>query len=156
MSEPLKLQPMTEADYLAWRTATVREYAEDKVLNGAWTQEESIARSEESFDRLLPVGLETPDNWLHTVRRREDDLVVGHLWFAKHERDAYLYDIVILEPYRRRGYGRGALRLFHAAARERGFVSTALHVFGHNTAARDFYLSEGYAITDLTMRKTLG
>lgn len=89
------------------------------------------------------------------MRRLADDLVVGYLWFAQHERDAYLYDIVILEPYRRQGHGRAALRLFHAAARERGFESTSLHVFGHNPAARDLYLSEGYAITDLTMRRTL-
>ena len=155
MSDTLELRRMSEAEYATWRSATVRDYADEKVMSGAWTREESLARSEESFDRLLPTGLDTPDHWLHTVRRVTDDEVVGYLWFAKHERDAYLYDIVILESYRRRGYGRSALRLFDAAARERGFTSTALHVFGYNTAARDLYLSEGYMITDLTMRKNL-
>lgn len=47
------------------------------------------------------------------------------------------------------------MRLLDTAASERGFGAIALHVFGHNPTARDLYLSEGYRITDLVMRKNL-
>lgn len=155
MKEIAKLRQMTADDYAAWRAATIPEYAEEKTVSGAWSRDEALQRATESLDSLLPAGLETPGHFLFTLRRTTDDALLGYLWFGRHERDAYLYDISILPEHRRQGHGRTLMRLLEQAVRERGFNSIALHVFGHNAAARDLYQSEGYVVTDLTMRKVL-
>ena len=41
-------------------------------------------------------------------------------------------------------------------ARRFGLTALALHVFGHNTAARALYEGIGYQITNINMRKDLG
>ena len=51
----------------------------------------------------------------------------------------------ILEPYRRRGYGRELIRLFEETARERGFSHTRIYTDRYeNDAAIAFYTSCGY------------
>ncbi|HSO28244.1 MAG TPA: GNAT family N-acetyltransferase, partial [Anaerolineales bacterium] len=69
---------------------------------------------------------------------------------------AFIYDFVIDEAYRRRGYGRLALLALEDKAREMGIDQIALHVFGHNHAARALYESVGYQVTNLQMAKALG
>lgn len=52
----IALQSISTSDYEDWWQIGVRDYAADKVDNGTWTAEESLARSEKSFRELLPVG----------------------------------------------------------------------------------------------------
>ena len=47
------------------------------------------------------------------------------------------------------------MQLLEIAAAQHGFYQISLHVFGENRIARELYLSVGYVITDLTMRKKL-
>jgi len=84
---------------------------------------------------------------------------VGALWFAAEEREggpwAFVYDVRIDNAYRRRGYGTQALEALEEEARELGLPRIALHVFGHNHAARAMYEKLGYEVVDLLMSKTL-
>jgi RimJ/RimL family protein N-acetyltransferase len=68
---------------------------------------------------------------------------------------AFIYDIEIYEPFRRRGYASQALLAAEDKARELGLKAIALHVFGYNTGARALYDKLGYRVTDLTMAKDL-
>lgn len=154
-SPALQLEPMSAADYADWRAICIPDYAAEKVAAGTWLEAEALQRSEETLNKLLPDGLATPEHWLFTLRAGLDGTRIGFLWFARHEHTAYLYDIYIAAEHRRRGYGAKAMQLLEQAAAERGFESITLHVFGHNAAARELYLKQGYAITDLTMRKEL-
>ena len=61
----LRLEPMDEATYVAWREATKREYATEKVKAGNWAETDADALAEEAFATLLPNGRETPG---HEVR----------------------------------------------------------------------------------------
>ncbi|MFI5356174.1 MAG: GNAT family N-acetyltransferase [Opitutales bacterium] len=151
----LGLQAMSAADYRDWMTIIVPDYAAEKVAGGAWPRAEALARSQEALAKLLPQGVATPENWLCTLVSADTRERAGFLWFARQEQTAYLYDLYILAAQRRRGYGRQAMQLLETKARTMGFAGIALHVFGHNEAARDLYLSEGYRITDLNMRKDL-
>lgn len=154
MSATAQLRPMTDADFAAWCAVIVPDYAAEKVANGAWRPEEALQRSQDTLQKLLPLGLGTPGQHLYTLHVAGD--AVGYVWFGAAERDAYLYDLYILPAHRRRGHGRTAMRLLEGEARAHGYGAIALHVFGHNTGARDLYLAAGYAITDLNMRKVLG
>jgi hypothetical protein len=42
----IRLEPMDEPTYQAWRDTTVREYAQEKVESGNWPAEGAVARSE--------------------------------------------------------------------------------------------------------------
>jgi ribosomal protein S18 acetylase RimI-like enzyme len=151
----LQIQAMSESDYTDWLANIIPEYAQEKVANGTWSEAESLQQSRDSINSLLPQGLATAQHYLFSLRLEETNERVGFLWFGRHEQSAYLYDISIAPAHRRQGYGRQAMQLLEVAAAERGFTQISLHVFGENRIARDLYLSVGYQITDLTMRKKL-
>lgn len=150
-----KLQPLSAGDYEDWWQISVRDYAADKVANGTWTDEESLARSEASFRTLLPQGRKTEGQYLFSIRLQENDQRVGFIWFGRYEEHAYVFDLYIAPEHRRCGYAREAMTCLEEEARQRGFSSIALHVFGANRAARDLYEQLGYGITDLSMRKKI-
>ena len=146
---------MSEQDFQDWRRIIVPDYAREKVASGAWTEAESLKKSMDELVGQLPLGLATPEHWLFSLQLVPEGARIGFLWFARQEGTAYLYDIYIAPEFRRQGHGRQAMQLFEVAAKAREFTHTALHVFGDNPGARDLYLSVGYRITDLNMRKDL-
>ncbi len=149
------LQSITAQDYEDWWQIGVRDYAADKVANGTWTAEESLSRSEESFEKLLPDGRVTEGQYLFSIRLRENDQRVGFIWLGRYEGEGYVYDLYIAPEHRRCGYAREAMTCLEHEARKHGFSTLSLHVFGSNNAARDLYEQLGYGITDLTMRKKI-
>jgi len=151
----LKLQPMSERDCQDWLAILIPEYAQEKVASGAWKAADALRRAEESTQKLLPEGVATPGQWLFSLRLTRSDERVGYLWLGESEGAAYVYDLYVYPEHRRQGYGSAAMQLVNGAARERGFDSVGLHVFGENHRARDLYLKQGYRITDLTMAKSL-
>jgi ribosomal protein S18 acetylase RimI-like enzyme len=87
------------------------------------------------------------------------ETAVGYLWFATLRRGskkaAHVYQLYVLEDYRRRGYGRAALLEAEVLARNSGHALLALNVFASNTAARALYASLGYATKTLSLAKEL-
>ena len=65
--------------------------------------------------------------------------------------EAFIYDIVIDEDRRGRGYGRATMLACVARARELGAQSIGLHVFGDNAVARGLYTSLGFVETNVQM-----
>ena len=149
------LQSMTESDYADWWQVGVRDYADDKIANGAWSKDEALGKSEDSFRELLPLGLETEGQYLFSIRLKDSGNRAGFLWFGRYEKQPYVYDLYIVPEHRRCGYARAAMALLEQEAAKRGFTDIGLHVFGQNSAARDLYEQLGYGITDMTMRKKI-
>lgn len=160
----IRLQTMTEAEYEVYLARTVVEYAAEHVRAGNWDEADALRLSQESFAKLLPEGVHSPQQHLYTlVAEDEADLPtptpVGILWFAEMDwggqQAAFIYDFYVDEAYRRRGFASAALRAVEDEVRALGVSRIGLHVFGHNHAARDLYSKLGYDITDLHMMKTL-
>ena len=153
------LIPMTEADYQVFLEQSIKDYAQDHVRNGRWSEEEALQQSRQEFQKYLPQGVQTPDNYLYMIVEEQTEQRVGILWFAMHtragKRQAFIYDVVIFEQFRRRGYATQAFHLLEERARELGATSIGLHVFGHNVAAREMYEKLGYVATNIQMVKTL-
>ncbi|MGH3359382.1 MAG: GNAT family N-acetyltransferase [Nocardioidaceae bacterium] len=150
------LEPMTTSEYRRWLEPTIVEYAQDKVASGEWAQDGSVARSRRAFRDLLPNGAATPDHRLFTARADGEEIGTLWLYVSAEHADAFIYDIAVHEPQRGRGLGRALLGAAETWSRERGMRSVSLHVFGHNAVARRLYVSAGYEVTDLSMRKLLG
>jgi len=146
---------MTPAEYEAWLAHLIEDYAAEKVAAGNWTTEEAPARAAEETRGQLPQGAATPGQHIYSIMAEGEPEPVGVLWFAVIEarRQAFIYDLEIHPPYRRRGYAEGAMRAAEGEVQALGLESIGLHVFGNNRAARALYEKLGYEVTNINMVK---
>ena len=106
----IQLLPMTQPEFDPWLAQSIIDYAADKVAAGAWPAGEAEDLSRADFNRLLPAGLASPNNYVYSIWSDDAplDAPVGVLWIAVQPRQptqAFIFDFIIFEPYRRRGYG---------------------------------------------------
>ena len=154
----ITLQSISPAEYKTWLTQAIREYADDKVGAGNWVAAEALDRSAAEFHRLLPDGPATPDNYVYSLAAAGEEAAVGVMWFAVPPWKppiAFIYDLLIYEAYRRRGYATLALQALEEKVRGLGLDRIGLHVFAHNPAGRALCEKAGYAVTDINMAKKL-
>ncbi len=108
---------------------------------------------------MLPAGVATPDNYLYILHDDATDTNVGRLWFAIREeagqRAAFVYDVHIFPAFQRRGYATQAFQALEQQAQALGLARIALHVFGHNHAARALYEKLGFVATNIMMSKAV-
>jgi GNAT superfamily N-acetyltransferase len=155
----LHLVPMTDAEFTAFLERTVAEYAAEKVRSGNWPAGDAAERSRQEHQRLLPQGLQTPNQHIYTLQVEGLPEPVGDVWLAVEahgeKRTGFIYDLYVQPAHRRRGYGRAAMLAAEAEARRLGCASLGLHVFAHNTAATELYHALGYQVTNIVMSKDL-
>ena len=141
--------------YLDW---AIDDYAAELERNGKATGEAAQGASRASFDSLLPDGLATVGHTLLVATNPDDGERVGVLWFGPSTDDpamAWIYDIMVDEDKRGRGWGRAIMRAFEGEARARGFARAGLNVYGDNHVARRLYESLGYLETARQLHKEL-
>lgn len=159
MIEMIQLQNMNNLDFEDYMASAITDYAVDKVAAGAWAKAESEQLSKEAFERLLPKGVNTENEYLFSILNSEASQKVGYLWFQLSEtllgKTAFILDFVIFEQYRGRGYGHQTLKVLEEVAKNLDIHKIALHVFAHNTTAIALYEKVGYKNTDITMAKYL-
>ncbi len=152
------LRKMTEPEYAVWLDALVPAYAADKVAVGRWSKQEAIELARKEYGELLPMGLETENNYLFAVLDQSGQ-PIGSLWFGEGQRVGYkvafVFDLVIETKYRRLGHAKRALLALEIEAAKRGLAGIALHVFGHNAGGRALYAELGYAPTNINLYKTI-
>ena len=155
----IRLVELDEAAYREYREHLVRDYAADKVRAGAWSEAEAGSRAANDVDGLLPEGTTTRNHFLYSIRDESATADVGTVWFALMDsgvgRLVWIYDIIINENFRRRGYATCTLELVEDRAGELGARSVELHVFGHNRGAQALYEKMGYGVTSITMAKPI-
>jgi ribosomal protein S18 acetylase RimI-like enzyme len=136
----IRLVPMSDAMYQTYLEVTVREYAEDKIKAGNWQPEEALERSAQEFRKYLPDGVATQDNYLYDIQDEALGITVGMIWLARLMQGTksiiFIYDFRIDEAHRRKGYGEQAMLTAEVQAKALSYDTIALHVFGHNHAAR--------------------
>jgi len=149
---------MTVAEYESWHPRSRALFAADKVKANGLTPEEAERVALESFNRLLPHGLSSLDNFLFTAKD-EQGLVLGFIWFnvrgSERNRSAFICDVIIEEPHRGQGHGRRMMTLIEDEIKKLGLQRVGLHVFGFNERAIHLYQSLGYFTTDLVMEKSI-
>ena len=156
----VRLRPMGEDEWDAWRTQSIHLYAEDMIRNEAmdWAGAQRAAARE--FDELLADGLGTVGHHVLVAEDAGSGERVGHLWYGPRSRQpdpevAWLYDIVVEPEIREHGYDRALLRLLEDEVRAQGFTRIELNVFGDNLPARHLYESAGYTEMARQMAKDL-
>ena len=155
----VRLESIEEPEYEAWLAWTVGDYAREKVQAGNYHADEALERAEKEFLELLPQGAATPGQHLFSIVDANSGDRVGVIWFAEMQRgprrEAFIYDLVVHEPFRRRGYARAAMIALEDVVRRLGIARIGLHVFGFNRGAWALYEQLGYEVTNVNMAKTI-
>lgn len=152
----IKLTKMTKKSFEDYMATSVEVFANEKVENGTWDKASSISNSKKEYDRLLPEGLQTPNNYFYSVLYHEK--IIGYIWIAKstdNENTAFIYDFEIYPEFQNLGFGTKVINLIEIQAKQLSFTSLALHVFGNNSRALHVYQKTGFQITDINMQKKL-
>jgi len=93
------LRPMTEAEYAAFVTVELDEYATDIARSSGMPLDAARERAHKQHEELLPQDLATPGHSFSVVVD-EAGRAVGRLWIGPHPQRpdvAYVYDIAIDE-----------------------------------------------------------
>ncbi len=155
----LQLVPMKEDVYLEYARHSPKEYAQEKVASGNWHADEALQRAEQEFRDQLPDGLWTKNHFFFTLLEKDTGQTVGIIWFMldlnRPNPVGFIFDFIIYESFRRKGYGLQALQAAEKQAREMGAKRMELHVFAFNRAARALYEKAGYRVTNLNMAKQI-
>lgn len=157
-TDTVRLAELDEAPFREYRKHLVCDYAADKVRAGVWSKSEAETNAAKEVDGLLPDGPSTRGHHLYSVRDESVPAEVGKLWISPRDsgRSLWIYDIIVHERFRRRGYASRILHLVEFKARELGVGKVELHVFGHNREARALYEKLGYTATSIVMAKPVG
>ncbi len=156
----VRLRPMREDEFDAWRSWAVREYADDMMRNRSMPDEAALSRAAKEMDELLTAGISTPG---HHLLVAEDDVTgdrVGYLWYGPRSSGAdpnvaWLYDVYVEEELRGGGLGRRLMEALEVQVRSDGHHRIELNVFGDNDRARRLYDSMGYREMARQMAKEL-
>ena len=151
------LMPMQKNEFDAFLEENIVRYAEEKVKSGNWQADDALERSRASFQKFLPNGLQSKDQYIFNIFDEEQNMKIGILWVEvkmdEPHRPAFIFDFVIDEPFRGKGFGKKSLTTLDEKLQEMGSESVALHVFGYNTTAFELYKKMGYEVTNINMRK---
>jgi GNAT superfamily N-acetyltransferase len=158
-TQRVTLRKMTPSEY---RAATEQREAESvRVLSKIMPEELARERVRLGTARFLPDGLDTADHHLLTAENESRE-AVGNAWVgpdpsraANNADSAWLYDINVFAPFRRRGYGSAILAAAEALIAREGKTALGLNVVGDNEAAIALYRRSGYDVTSMSMRKTV-
>jgi ribosomal protein S18 acetylase RimI-like enzyme len=135
----VRLEKMAAEDFDTYIEKLTANYAKDNVRSGRWTREEALEKSVSQINSLLPEGIETQNHVFFSIVDEGTGDVVGYIWLhvvpGEGPKKAFIYDLIIFEKFRKRGYGRAALVALEEYAKEKGIASISLHVFAHNAAA---------------------
>jgi len=156
----VRLVPMTESEFQIYRKHSIEGYAQDHVKAGNWDASDALQKAEKEFLQLLPDGIASKNQHLFTIEEGDTGAKIGLIWFAETEQAshpyAFIYDFLIYEEHRRKGYGKQALKALEEEVKKQGIETIGLHVFGHNQAAINLYLKAGFKMTNIQMAKKVG
>jgi GNAT superfamily N-acetyltransferase len=140
----LELRRMTEADFGAFMSSMVEDFAGELVGTGM-SEEAAARRSREQMAQLVPDGQQSPGMVFFTAR--VGGAPVGRLWLCTLDPMAFVYDVEVLEDQRRKGYGAAIMNAGALWSRDQGHAVLGLNVFAHNPGARALYDRLGYLVT---------
>ena len=94
--------------------------------------------SQREFASLLPQGPATENNHLFSLLPAYFSEPIGVIWVNTAAQKAFIYDFIIEEDQRGKGYGTKALQALEKWAVQQGITEIGLR-FAHNQSAYQLY-----------------
>ncbi|MGY6038589.1 GNAT family N-acetyltransferase [Aeromonas sp. AE23HZ002T15] len=167
----VRLIPMGEADFPAYRAYFIDDYAQDLASNHGLTLADARQQAEVSLQQYLPRGAATLDQSLLCIIPVSNTMsgntgnevtstasIAGYLWHCVDgtAHTTFIYDFYILPAHRGQGYGKAAMAALEAELKCLGVSQIKLRVAYDNPKARALYEELDFHITGYNMAKTLG
>ncbi len=148
---------MEESQFTEYIGAGSESYAQDIARNYKRPIDQVRVEAKNQLKSLLPKGMQTERHFFYDILDRSTNQRVGSLWvnLEPDKRRAFLYDFIVKEEYRGKGYGRRALSLLETTLRGMGVENLGLHVFADNQVAIHLYERQGFRIASFNMDKEL-
>jgi GNAT superfamily N-acetyltransferase len=140
----VELREMTVEEFDEFYANLVRDYA-DELHAAGLSREAADEQSRTQSAQLIPDGVESVGQEFFTAWVGEER--VGHFWVSTERPMAFVYDIVVREEQRRKGYGEAIMNAGAIWSRDHGHFALGLNVFAHNQGARALYDKLGYVVT---------
>ena len=141
-------------DLKAWMVTMWADYRQDLLDAGSTAHD---ADSNVARNREVLFNGDEPAEGQYFFDVLSDDVIVGTLWLAdkknEEEKDWYVYDIIVNEEFRGKGFGRLTMRAAEDFVKDQGGKRLGLNVFGPNTVARSLYESMDYQVMAVSMYK---
>ena len=97
----VELVPIEQKEFEIFLQRAIREYAEDHVRNGNWSPDGALEKSKKEFERLLPEGIHSQDQYVYSIRN--GDARVGVLWVQIKDQRAFIFEFLVEEEFRGKG-----------------------------------------------------
>jgi len=148
---------MTRDEFSRYRKLSLESYAQDIARNFRRPIDVVRIEAKEQVRRILRDGLSTPGHFLYNVLEKKTGETIGLIWFNvdNDKKRAFLYDILIYQSYRGKGYGRRTLELLETKLRDLRVTQFGLHVFAHNRVAIKLYKAHGFYTASFNMQKDI-
>ncbi|HBL05453.1 MULTISPECIES: GNAT family N-acetyltransferase [unclassified Clostridium] len=144
----IKFREMSDAEFDRFAQWDILDYSKDLIKAGLSSEENALEDAKESFNELLPQGKGTKDNYIYVIVNKDNESL-GFIWYQKYKEDiGFICDFLILEKYRKQGYGKQTLLMLEKEAIEKGFNKILLNVFKYNKPAYSLYKSLEYEVRD--------
>ncbi|MFF0018432.1 GNAT family N-acetyltransferase [Streptomyces sp. NPDC005374] len=158
-AQKVTLRQMTLSEY---DVATDHREAETtRELSKFMPEDLARERAQQGTAQFLPDGPDTADHHL-VVAENSSGEVVGNAWIGPDPRQAsgttssaWLYDINVFAPFRRRGYGSAILAAAEELVAREGKTSLNLNVAGDNDGAIALYQRNGYGVASMYLSKSV-
>ncbi|MFF0018726.1 GNAT family N-acetyltransferase [Streptomyces sp. NPDC005374] len=158
-AQKVTLRKMTPSEYDA--ATEHREAETTRELGKFMPQELARERTRQGTAQFLPDGLDTAGHHL-VVAENGSGEIVGTAWIGPDPRQAagttnsaWLYDINVYVPFRRRGYGSAILNAAEELVAREGKTSLNLNVMGSNETAIAMYQRNGYDVSSMYLSKSV-
>ena len=155
--DTIEFRKMTQEEFARFHEDNLEGYAQDIARAFKRPIEGERVRAKEQVTGLLPKGVDTEGHYLFNAIDTKSGNKVGNVWINIDEAKsrAFLYDIVVDEPFRGKGYGRKIMNLMEKMLKEMKISSVELHVFAYNTVAINLYKTQGYNTASFNMQKSI-
>lgn len=144
----IRFREMSDDEFDRFAEWDILDYSKDLIKAGLSSEENALEDAKKSFNELLPQGKSSKDNYIYVVVNNDNE-GVGFIWYQKYMEDiAFICDFLILEKFRKQGYGKQTLLLLEKEAKEKALNKVLLNVFKYNKPAFSLYKSLEYKIRD--------
>lgn len=153
------LRSMTNLEFDNFKMQSQNTYAAYLAKVEGISVEETRKWASDQFNKLVPDGLQSVRQFFYQVFEKGTNQPVGYVWLGLQERFGRqimsINDITIWTSYRGKGFGKILMSLIEQESKKREATRIRLHVFNQNEVAKGLYLSMGFEMTSIDMKKEI-